>query len=295
MNFFSATIGFGVSLILSLALRRFYDSWRTSRVVAAWLNTLAAAFFVAYVLDIFIDSRAWYVELAMGFFITLILYSAFLRIYIAFLSEHFARRFPRRKETGNSWKIGAYYADLKERIEALGFSLLASSKTVDEAYDGILAYNTYFYSPQKRLFLSVEFPFPDSTNEIVAHFVSKLCIGDSPKVFYFLTRNAHRPMGLFAPDGWSYANFPMQPDMFEILKIHEKRVESARGRALAIDENPLDFVREMENDWLNANVEYGTLTPHADVESEGILTSEGKYRLWIESLLLTYFGYVPKC
>ena len=295
MNFLSATIGFGASVIASLALRRFYDSRRFSRVVAAWLNTLAAAFFVACLLHVFMESRAWHVELAMGFFITLILYSVFLRIYIAFLSEHFDRRFPRRKETGNSWKIGADYADLKERIEALGFRVLASSKTVDEAYDGILAYNTYFYSPEKRLFLSVEFPFPDSTNEIVAHFVSKVCPGDSRRPFHFLTRNAHRPMGLFAPECWSYANFPMLSDMFELLKIHEKRVEAARGKVLEIGDAPLDFVREMESEWQSANEEYGILTPPADVESEGILTSEGKYRLWIESLLLTYFGYVPKC
>ena len=84
-------------------------------------------------------------------------------------------------------------------------------------------------------------------------------------------------------------------DLYSRVKTTQRENIIAAGKLIAIDSDALEFVRKMENDWQNANIEYGILNNKRDVDELGILTSEGKYRLWIESLLLTYFGYAPKC
>lgn len=294
MSFYAAILGLVSFVFLGVLLRGFYQSFRYSRVACAWLNTLGVAFIVGYLLDIVSDVSQWYVLLAMGLLIVLIIYSVFVRFYVAFLSEHFSSRFPRRKRTVNSWKIGKNYSDFKNQIEARGFIRTCSSETTDEAYDGVLACNTYFISGDASILLSIEFTLPESTDDVIAHFISRVALPDSSEKI-FLTRNANRPMGLFSPEDWSYLNFPMESDIFKVLDIHKKRIEELGGKLLAIDSDALDLVRGMENDWQKANVEYGILNDPRDVGELGILTSDGKYRLWIESLLLTYFGYAPKC
>ncbi len=294
MSFYAAIVGLFSCILLNIALRRFYLRFRYSRVICAWLNTLGFGFLTAFALDALFGRRQWYVELAMGVLIVLIVYSAFVRFYVAFLSEHFSERFPHRRSTLSSWKIGKSYSDFKEQIESRGFKRVGSSETTDEAYDGILAYNTYFISDDALTLLSIEFTLPESTDEITTHLISMAKFGGD-NVEIFLTRNANRPIGLFAPQEYSYLNLPMQHDTFKLLDIHKARIKEAAGKLIAIDSDALEFVRKMENDWQNANIEYGILNNKRDVDELGILTSEGKYRLWIESLLLTYFGYAPKC
>lgn len=294
MVFYVALLGFLASIFLSVLLRKFYFHFRYLQVIGAWLNTLAGAFILAYLFDLLFETSHFCIELSMGFFTAIILYSFFVRFYVSMISSRFSRRFPIRRQTPNSWKIGSYFSDLKKRIEDSGFKKISSSKTIDENYTLILAYTTYFLSNDNTILLSVEFTLPESTNEMASHIVSKVRLKDSSE-FYIITRNANRPIGLFAPENYRYVNYPMCADIFKILSIHKKRIEMLDAEPIAIDYDVLDFVRSLENDWQKANLEYGILNTQNDISEKGILSCEGKYRLWIEILLLTYFGYAPKC
>lgn len=294
MDFYTAVIGLGIMLSLSALLRRFYRVFRFSRVIAAWLNTFAATFVIAFILNISGIANDWRVGFAMAFVLALSGFFVLAHLYVRLLSDRFDGRFPTRYKTENSWKVGKFYSVLKNRIKRLGFSQDVSSKTVADGYEAILAYTNYFLSSDKNIFLSFEFVLPETSDEIAAHLISKIRLSDSSERF-ILTRNANRPIGLFAPKDWTYSNYPMVSDIFKLLKIHHKKIEMLGGIPIPMQSEPIDFVRSMEKDWQNANVDYGILTPPDAVQENGVLTSNGKYRLWIEILLLTYFGYAPKC
>ena len=98
------------------------------------------------------------------------------------------------------------------------------------------------------------------------------------------------PFAIFVPEGWDMVRKPLMLSLERLLALHEQRVESLGKTPVSWDDEPLDDLEDQRRKLEQINLSYGFLHPESYHEEYGRLTPEGRYRMWKEMWLLSYFG-----
>jgi hypothetical protein len=74
------------------------------------------------------------------------------------------------------------------------------------------------------------------------------------------------------------------------VQRHRDRLAREHAIITPWTSEPLDELNGQQRDLERINTEMGFLMPHAEREEHGKISHEGRYRVWKEYWLLSYFG-----
>jgi hypothetical protein len=108
--------------------------------------------------------------------------------------------------------------------------------------------------------------------------------------YRYVTDNLHLPFGGFYPENWLVERNPWRRSLARLVKRHRARL--ARGNEMPVPwtTDPLNDLNLQQRELEQINTELGFLFPQADREEYGKISHEGRYRVWKEYWLLSYFG-----
>ena len=98
------------------------------------------------------------------------------------------------------------------------------------------------------------------------------------------------PFAIFTPENWIMARKPLTLSLAKLLLIHKRRVEESGVQPEKFDTEPFADLEEQRRKLEEVNIHHGFLHPQEYHEEYGRLTSEGRYRMWKEMWLMSYFG-----
>jgi hypothetical protein len=105
-----------------------------------------------------------------------------------------------------------------------------------------------------------------------------------------VTDNLHIPFGGFYPENWMVERRPWTRSLPELVRRHNKRLESLKQTAVAVGLTPLADIEQTQRELDQLNTELGFLMPQHEREEFGKITQEGRYRVWKEIWTLDYLG-----
>ena len=106
----------------------------------------------------------------------------------------------------------------------------------------------------------------------------------------YVTDNLYLPFGGFYPENWLVKRSPWQRSLARLMASHRDRL--ARGNVIVTPwtTDPLNDLNHQQRELEQINTELGFLFPHGEREEHGKISHEGRYRVWKEYWLLSYFG-----
>jgi len=189
-----------------------------------------------------------------------------------------------RKVDELEWPANKRFFLIKDWIREKEYEYIGAFKYVHESE--ALQQVAVYQSPDRLDILQVMI-VPDATGVIMDQ-VSFSSL--SKEGIRLITDNTFMPYGGVYPENWKVKRFPATRKIDRIWKHHEKRKAAEKSEMLPFDEDILEWVEEAQIELESENVKKGLLNPKNDRREYGKLTGEGRYRIWIEFLMLNYFG-----
>ena len=106
----------------------------------------------------------------------------------------------------------------------------------------------------------------------------------------YVTDNLYMPFGGFYPENWLVERSPWRRSLPRLLARHRARLAQAGEVAEPWAVDPLNDFNTQQTELEQVNTELGFLFPRAQREENGKITQAGRYRIWKEYWLLSYFG-----
>lgn len=106
----------------------------------------------------------------------------------------------------------------------------------------------------------------------------------------WVTDNIFLPFGGFYPPRWRMQRFPLRRSFESIWSIHQRRIKQSKSDWVPWDDEWLSAINEEQRNIEKLNEEAGLILPYSYREEHGLLSVEGRYRLWKEIWLMNYFG-----
>ena len=257
------------------------------RLIWKWASVAAFAGIAGLALENMMDERPFPVLLAISLIVVVFLDTVWTRAVIVSFSLAMPRRFIMPREVESAWRPGPKFYALKKSIEDAGFSRALSLRTDMPGRKDICELCTVFVSSDSKTVLNVSFAVARAEMATSLTLLSRNASGHS-----FVTSNQPAADGLIFPSDCSRVLKPWAGNFGKLLKIHNRRLE---GETLS--ELPPPSLSGYWNDCQRLereNMALGILTPVSEIEEYGILTPDGKYKLWIDTLILAYLGIPPK-
>jgi len=126
-----------------------------------------------------------------------------------------------------------------------------------------------------------------SVSSVSFSFQSKL--EDNTRI---ITDNIYLPFGGFYPENYYIERKPWKRSIDLLSQLHQRQCETVRdGRSLKpFDQLPLNELNVEQRNLEQLNRELGFLSPVGAEEEEGRITPAGRFRVWAELWMLSYFG-----
>ena len=194
--------------------------------------------------------------------------------------------FPRYRinHDGDEWPVDPRALKVKDW---LGKNEFTKTQSLKYSLDNSFVLRTTFYQdPENSCRIQIHFlpPNPSGRN---MYFAISTQMEDGSKC---ITDNISMPFAIFVPEGWDMVRKPLMLSLERLLALHEQRVESLGKTPVSWDDEPLDDLEDQRRKLEQINLSYGFLHPESYHEEYGRLTPEGRYRMWKEMWLLSYFG-----
>ncbi|MBO6103173.1 MAG: hypothetical protein J6P03_07985, partial [Opitutales bacterium] len=194
--------------------------------------------------------------------------------------------------TESSWLSGKPYSDLAEKIRASGFKKLFSARNFNS--DGSECdMLTVFSNEGGSVIARVIFENYGGGVYATYMFCSKICPNPGSGARYIVSSNMALARGFKHASDVLMRRYPFVSGFFKLLKIHQKRLADSGRPAASLENLTLERVQEYLDRTFIFNVDSGILNAEKDAAELGVWTDEGKYRLWVETILLSYFGAAP--
>ena len=202
------------------------------------------------------------------------------------LSESPLPLFPRYKasSSGEEWPTLPAYLTLREDIRRDGFSHLQSLRA--EITEGIAIRTSIFQTQNNEMRLQVTF-LPQSNGALSMCMSLSSLTADGHR---YVTDNLYLPYAGFYPEEWHVERNPWRRSLQGIMHRHNERLKKNTEHLVPWTTDPLEDLNAQQSMLERLNVELGFLTPHANREENGKVTSPGRYRIWKEIWTLNYFG-----
>jgi hypothetical protein len=190
--------------------------------------------------------------------------------------------------SGEEWPTDPRLLKIREWLRSQNFRQIQALKA--EVGPGVYLRVSVYQDPQAEVRIQVTF-LPQGNGAI------SVCYGVSSQTvsgYRYVTDNLYLPFGGFYPEDWLVERNPWKRSLEKLLSRHRERLRKASEMLLPWSTEPLDDLNSQQRQLEQVNTELGFLLPHADREDFGKMTYEGRYRVWKEIWLLSYFGKSAK-
>jgi len=205
-------------------------------------------------------------------------------VAISALSQSNMALFPRFREnnSGEEWPASSKLIELRDWLRNEGFT--KAQALFADMGNGILIRTSIFKNEADSV--RIQILFMPTSNGSINHCVS--IISDTKDGKRLITDNMYMPYGGFYPDDWSVERKPWTRKAKTLLKNHKKRIKDLDLDSYETE--PMDEINQQQRLLERVNTDAGFLFP-IDVQDEmGRITWEGRYRVWKEVWLMSYFG-----
>ena len=256
-------------------------------LINRWARWFLFSLVGAFILDQFTDgTRPFAVWWAISFLAWFLGESILTWMAVKSLSFSQFPLFPRFEvpPEDSTLPADAEFLHLRDELKKAGFSRKQSLRA--DLPHGLRVQLLVYLSDDQRHKLQV-FLIPHPTGAMLTCF-SLFSKNDEGE--HWVTDNIFLPFGGFYPSRWKLQRFPLRRTFSSILAIHQRRLKQAGGNWVAWDEEWLSSINEEQRHIENLNEKAGLILPHSYREEYGLLSTEGRYRLWKEIWLLNYFA-----
>lgn len=194
----------------------------------------------------------------------------------------------RRSEEGDAWPVSASLLKLKAWIRKAGFRFEAAVHA--DLTDDVRIHGSLFSDPSRTTRLQVLF-LPQRNGSFIASLAFQSVHADGTCL---LTDNSFVPFGGFFPENYDVRREPLLRSPDRLLKLHADRIEKLGGALRIFETDAVSDLNDLQSQMEQVNVDLGFMTPRPSRSEDGLLTHEGRYRLWREMGLLEYFGVASR-
>jgi len=256
-------------------------------LLGRWVRWFLFAALFAFFLPVLEWSfRPFWVHFITGMGLWFLLETEYNWIAIKALSQSEIPLFPNFKvnSEGDDWPADERLIAIREWLREQKFKRLVGLKA--ELFEETYLRASVYESPDQLTRIQVLF-IPKRKGGATSCYTITTNGADDRRV---ITDNLFLPYGGYYPDGWDISRKPMIGSLKRLLSIHHKRVLKSSLQPQSFEDDALSDINAQQNILERFNTETGFLVPRAQQETEGKITSEGRYRLWKEMWLLAYLG-----
>jgi hypothetical protein len=255
-------------------------------ILGNWVRWALFAFFLATTADYFGSDRPAWLWLATGFLVWPLFETMYSWLAIRALSFSTLPLFPRFmiNRTGDAWPNQRRFIALRNWLREEKFAHV-QSLTADQPAGPPLRVSVY-NDPEGHIRLQLLFtPQPAGNVALCAVFTSITASGAR-----LVTDNVYMPFGGFYPTDWEVERHPWIRSPEALMCRHLRRLAGKPELLQPITDEPITELNQQQQALERTNTEHGILFPRSQHEEYGVLTWEGRYRVWKEAWLLSYFG-----
>jgi len=276
-------------IILSLALLQL-NQRRGSPVIAIfnrWLRWFIFSFGAAgLAIDLGWINRPYPVVVAGFFLLWFLIETLYNWLAIHALSVSPMPLFPRftLNSSGEEWPTQPQFLKIRDWLRANGFKQVQTLKA--EVGSGLFLRVSIYQDVDAGVRLQITF-LPQANGALAACYSLST---NTMSGYRYVTDNLHLPFGGFYPENWLVQRNLWRRSLAGLVKKHRNRL--ARGNELVSPwtTDPLNDLNAQQRELEQVNTELGFLFPQADREEHGKISHEGRYRVWKEYWMISYFG-----
>jgi hypothetical protein len=256
-------------------------------IINRWLRWFIFAFGGAAILeDLGWPDRPYIILVAALFLTWFVLETAYNWLAIHALSVSSMPLFPRYtlNQSGEEWPTLPQYIKLRDWLRTNGFKQIQALKS--EIAPSLYLRISIYQSADSGMRLQITF-LPQNNGSLSACY--SLATNTITGLRY-VTDNLHLPFGGFYPENWQLSRQPWRRSLIGLVKAHRERLVRNHEQSVPWTTDPLNDLNGQQHELERINTELGFLFPQAEREEHGKISHEGRYRVWKEYWLLSYFG-----
>ncbi len=279
-------IGFSViSLLLHLLNSRVLMPAVT--ITNRWVRWILFSLGVAYLAEelAWTDRPFWAVA-CVAFLGWFLVESVYHWLAIRALSLSPLPLFPRFvvNSNGEEWPTQRRLYGIREWLRREKFHGVQSLKA--EIAPGIFLRLAIYQDRENRLRLQIAF-LPQPGGGIALCYTLSSRTSDDVR---YVTDNLHLPFGGFYPENWLIERRPWTRSLERLVARHHERIAPVGAKLETWTTEPVDDLNRQQGHLEKVNTELGFLYSHQDREEFGKISTEGRYRVWMEVWMLNYLG-----
>jgi hypothetical protein len=273
-----ATMGYAQQSLASPVLTIF-GHWLRWALFAAALALLAT--------EIFESDRPVWLWLVTGLLLWPMLETMYTWLAIRALSHSTLPLFPSFKinREGDAWPNQRRFISLRDWLREEKFQHVQSLKA--DLIDGQALRVSVFNDADAHIRLQVMF-LPQRTGNVSVCAVFSSLTQSGVRL---VTDNVYLPFGGFYPENWEVERHPWMRSTEALMCRHLRRLAGRPEHLTPFIDDPINDLNQQQRIIERTNTELGFLLPRSQQEEHGVLTWEGRYRVWKEAWLLSYFGW----
>jgi hypothetical protein len=259
-------------------------------IFAHWLRwTLFASILTLFAGEVFDSDRPAWLWFTTGWLVWPLLETMYTWLAIRALSHSTLPLFPSFKlnREGDAWPNQRRFIALRNWLREEKFQHVQSLKA--DLVAGQVLRVSVFNDADANIRLQVMFLPQRTGNVSVCAVFSSLTQSGTRLV----TDNIYLPFGGFYPENWEVERHPWMRSTEALMCRHLKRLAGRPEHLVPFIDDPINDLNQQQRVIERTNTELGFLLPRSQHEEHGVLTWEGRYRVWKEAWLLSYFG-IPR-
>jgi len=277
----------GMVLFLLLAQLNQRNGSPVVAIFNRWLRWLIFAFGGAKAaMEMGLSDRPYLVVVLAFFLLWFLLETLYNWLAIHALSVSPIPLFPRftANTSGEEWPTNARLLKIRDWLRANGFKQVQALKA--EVGPSIYLRVSVYQDTEAKIRAQITF-LPQANGAISVCFSLS---SNTVSGYRYVTDNLYLPFGGFYPETWLVKRTPWQRSLAKLMALHRDRL--ARGSEILTPwtTDPLADLNFQQRELEQINTELGFLFPHTEREEHGKISHEGRYRVWKEYWLLSYFG-----
>lgn len=256
-------------------------------LLGRWLRWVLISLGAAFLLKEFgWVNRSFWLVAAVVFLLWLLLETIYNWLAIGALSRGAFPLFPHFQPShgGDDWPAQPALIRLKEWLGSQGFRRVSTIKAHFD--DRFVLRSSIFHSPDEKIRLQVLF-IPLRRGNVTPAYILTSSAESGQRL---ITDNSFLPFGGFYPVDWLVERKPLKRSLASLLRRHRQRMEQYGLSWVSWDEDALGDLNQQQRHLEKLNTELGFLFPRHLHDEHGMLTWGGRYRVWQELWMLSYFG-----
>lgn len=256
-------------------------------IFGRWVRWLIFAFGGARVAQEMGWTNRPYLVLALGLFLLwFLLETLYNWLAIHALSVSPLPLFPRfaASQAGEEWPTHARLLKIRDWLRSNGFKQVQALRA--EVGPSIYLRVSVYQDAEAMIRVQVTF-LPQGNGALcVCYSLSSNTVSGRR----YVTDNLYLPFGGFYPENWLVKRSPWRRSLAGLMAVHRERLARAHEIVAPWTSDPLNDLNHQQRELEQINTELGFLFPQAQREEHGKISHEGRYRVWKEYWLLSYFG-----